>query len=67
MRPGKPHIERAQPYDGDGWVCYGKPNGTGFGDSPVAAYRDWLDPNSGFKYRTVGEGARQRLASGRPW
>jgi len=39
----KPHIQRAQPYDGDGWICWG---GTGngetqFGSTPVRAYKHW--------------------------
>lgn len=59
----KPHIQRAPPYDGDGWICYafGDMRGTGFGATPCEAYRDWLDPDSAFKYWTQGAGARARL------
>lgn len=54
----KPHIQRAQPYDGEGWICYqtGSPLGTGFGATPLAAYRDWLNLESAFKYWTCQRG-----------
>lgn len=65
----KPHITRAQPYDGDGWICYGcsNGNGTGFGATPVQAYADWLDPASAFKFWTQGAGMEMRIASSESW
>jgi len=61
----KPHIQRAQPYDGDGWVCYCRgpdDHGIGFGKTPEEAYRDWLNPDSLFKFWTQGAGAFRRVS-----
>ena len=37
----KPHIQRAQPYDGNGWICYGAGGDTQFGRTPQHAFRHW--------------------------
>lgn len=48
----KPHICRAQPYDGDGWICYvpftrgGDDSETGFGRTPALAYASWSRRNA---------------------
>lgn len=58
-------IERAQPYDGHGWICYapGDDRGTGYGETPDAAFADWQNPDSDFKYWTQGEGVDLRIAA----
>jgi hypothetical protein len=41
MLTDKPHIQRAQPYDGDGWVCFARYTETHFGRTPQEAFENW--------------------------
>jgi hypothetical protein len=38
----KPHIMRAQPYDGDVWICFGNKGYTSFGRTPKEAFDNWI-------------------------
>ncbi len=55
----KPHINKSQPYDGDGWTCWGGPTPenaqVGCGATPALAYAVWRARN----YEPEGEIAWQ--------